>query len=775
MERQTGEPLTMTTLITDVDKIRRMPWLVAGDFLNTGFYLLTFSGSVFILFLSELNLNASQIGFLLSLIPFAGLIAPFVAAWIARFGYKRTFVIFWSLRKFVFALMLLTPLVVAEFGYQRAFAWVSLIIFAFSLCRAVAETGGYPWRKEAIPPAIRGKFVAVNNMSTTIAGILVAAGASAVIDAGSGLGRFMFLMTIGISLGLISIYAYTRVPGGAPLPDTDQDGDHLQEMRQALSDHNFFYFLFTLGLATLGGASVISFVPLFMKDQVGLSEGNIVLLNIGTYLGALLTSYWWGWITDRYGSQPVMQLSLYLMLALPLAWFVMPKYSPSSLPAALLISFLAGVATLAWQISWVRYLYVNAVPPHKESPYMAVYYAWFSFTSGLGPLLAGFVVNLSRNLRTDLGLFRLDPYTPLFGLSLLLLLAGLATVSQLSSLDAVPFRRLAGMFLRGNPVRALESLVQYNFSVTELSRVAITERMGDARSPLSTQELIETLTDPSFNVRYEAIHAIGRMPPEPELIDALLALLDQPPSELSFVVTRSLGRLGDPKAIPPLRRLLCSGYHLVEANSARALAMLGDVDSVPVILKKFRTETNAVLRIAYVSALGTLRVTAAVGELFDLLRATQTEVQRGEIGLALARIAGEEDYYMQHWRLMRANPQTATAQAVLALQKLGKHPDSGAWTGLIDDCAQDFARGNSAAGTARLRELLGRLSEQRLDDRLAHMLPECDRSLALFDDTRLELILLALHTLQLALRQLAAPAAAAANVSAVQLEVGLRE
>ena len=41
----------MTTTVTDVEKIRKLPWLVAGDTLNTGFFLLTFTGSVFILFL----------------------------------------------------------------------------------------------------------------------------------------------------------------------------------------------------------------------------------------------------------------------------------------------------------------------------------------------------------------------------------------------------------------------------------------------------------------------------------------------------------------------------------------------------------------------------------------------------------------------------------------------------------------------------------------------------------------------------------------------------
>ncbi len=753
----------MTTPLTDVEKIRRLPWIVAADSLNTGFFLLTFSGSVFILFLNELGLNAGQIGFLLSLVPFCGIIAPFVAPTVARFGYKRTFVTFWGIRNFVFALMLLTPLIVVRFGPEQAFIWVSSILLAFAICRAIAETGGYPWRQEAVPASIRGKFAAINSMSTTVAGIIVVAGASYLIDRGTGLGRFMVLMTIGIGFGLVSIWTYAQVPGGAPVPAGTTGTGHLSGMRQAFRDRDFLFFLGALGLATVGGTSVISFVPLFMKEQVGLSDGNVVVLSVGTYIGALLTSYWWGWVADRYGSRPVMQFSLGLMLFLPIAWFLMPKQSRFSLSLAVIIAFVAGVATLAWQISWIRQLYVNAIPPDKKSPYMALYYAWFGFASGLGPLLAGQVINLSKGLSLEVWLFRLDPYTPLFGLSIILLVTAVAAVSQLRSRDATSFRKLAGMFLRGNPIRAIESLVQYNFSVSEVGRMTITERMGDAKNPLSVNELIEALNDASFNVRYEAIHAIGRMPPEPALVEALLDSLRQGPSELSFVVTRSLGRLGDPRAIEPLRELLCSGYHLLEANSARALAMLGDADSIPAILEKFRNETNETLRIAYISALGTLGSTEAIDEIFGLLRQTEIEVQRGEIGLALARIAGPEQYYMQRWRSLRANPNTATAQAVLALQKPARQAGLEELAALAETCAADYAQNNSSQATHFLQKMIQQIPRDRLDQALARILDQCSHSLADFGYSHQEIILLSLHSLDIALRRLQLPSQSRSN------------
>src|SRR5215212_848852 len=110
---------------TNVDKLRGLPWSIAGDTGNTIFAQLIFFGSVFILFLDKLGLNKTEIGSLLSLIPFCGLVALFIAPAAARFGYKRTFVTFFGIRKIVTAFLLLTPWMTAAFGAQVALWFVA--------------------------------------------------------------------------------------------------------------------------------------------------------------------------------------------------------------------------------------------------------------------------------------------------------------------------------------------------------------------------------------------------------------------------------------------------------------------------------------------------------------------------------------------------------------------------------------------------------------------------------------------------------------------------
>ncbi|HSG15893.1 MAG TPA: MFS transporter, partial [Anaerolineae bacterium] len=692
----------MTSTLTDVDKINRLPWLIGAQTLNIVFVLLTFSGTVFVLFLDELGLDDGQIGILLAIVPFLGIIAPFVAPTVSRFGYKRTYVTFWGIRNIVIAFLLLTPAVLARYGSHGAFIWVAIIILLFGACRAIAETGGYPWKKEVVPDNIRGKYTAVNSMSTTVVSILVIVVAGYVIDSLTGLRPFMILIAIGITFGVLSVIGFARVPAEDVSQRQIESGGHLRQMNQAIHSKNFVVFLVILGFATIGGRSVIAFVPLFMKEQVGLSEGVVVLLSVGTFIGALVTSFLWGWAADRYGSKPVMQLSLYLLLLLPVAWILLPQNNPASASLAMAIAVVAGIATLAWQISWTRYLFVNAVPEENKSAYLAVFYAWFAIVAGLGPFLAGQILSASRNLETQIWLISIDPYTPLFVLSFIFILIGAVIAVRLQTEGTTTFRHFAGMFLRGNPVKALRLLVQYNFSGDEMTRVVATEQMGDAQSLLSTNELIEALRDPSFRVRQEAIHSIGRMPAEDELVDALIEVLEDPESELNISVARALGRIGSGRAIPALRQALSSGYRPLEANSARSLAMLDDFESVPQIMVKLQQEPNPRLRLAYVSALGRLRVEDSIEQLFDLLHQARSEVSRGEIGLAIARIVGDEKYYLQHWRSLQSDFDTSTAQALLAFQKPAERCGLPELAEVAEASASRFASGDLDAGITSL-------------------------------------------------------------------------
>jgi len=745
----------MSPELTNLEKLRRVPWHFAGNALNGIFCVLTFFGSVFVLFLSEMNLDKTRIGFLLALMPFCGLVAPLVAKRAARFGFKRTFILFYGLRKVAAGLILLTPLVCGPYfssrlGFNAAFLWITLVVFGFALFRSIAETASYPWSQENIPHYIRGKFGAINGIITTLVSIATIFTASYVISHDTGINRFLVLIGFGTVAGFFSVWCYSHIPGGLPVKASETETGNFRQMVHSLKDCNFRRFLLGSAFVTLGWC-LSAFIPLFMKEQVGLAAGTIVLLDIASSLGVLLSCYLWGWASDRYGSKPIMLSGLSAMVLLPVFWFLLPRHHGSSTSLAMAISFIAGVSITGWGTGFSRYLFVSAVPAPRKTAYMAVFYAWAGLVGGAGPLLAGRLLDYCQNLNEQFYFLHLDPFTPLFVLSFALLILGLLTMNVVHADGALPVRKFMSMFIQGNPFVALGSLIRYARAGDETDRVLLTERMGDAKNPLSENELIEALGDPSFSVRYEAIIAVSRLPPDPKLIDALLLVLVGSEPDLSIAAAWALGKLGDTAAILPLRETLLSEFQLLQVQSARSLAKLGDTGSIPFFLEKLRAEPNHKLRLAYAGALGTLKVREATDDILGLLKITEDPVLRGEVALALARIVGPERYYIHLWRSARVEAGTFLAQTVLDLGEKMNHlntGDSHELGTLIQDCATRFSQNQMIQGVALLSVLLRKLPADLCAPASDRILRECAERLTEFGPNRLEYVFLALHTLQ---------------------------
>lgn len=736
------------TEITTAEKLSKLSWSITTSALVTFFVQLTFLGSVFILFLNALGLSKSEIGFLLSLLPFTGLIALFIAPLIARFGYKRTFFIFNALRVLSAAFLLLTPWVISTYGPALTLAFITAVVIFFSLARSVVITAYYPWAQEYIPRSIQGKYAALNNLYATLAGFLAVLVAGFVIDLYPELGGFMTLIVIGLVAGAGSIWTTTYIPGGAPVTTERGLLGALRDTLTALRDRGLVYFLVGLGLITLAAAPLLSFVPLFMQEAVGLSSGNVVLIQTGLMLGGLVSTYLWGWTADRFGSRPIMLSGICLYALLPLLLVFMPRHSPLSLYVGLAISFVLGVADMGWVIGSTRLLFVSIVPPERKSEYTALYYACVGVFGGISQLLAGQLVQWSSGVSGTFLIFPLDAYTSLFGVSTLLSLASLAILRSVRSDTMVTVEEFAGMFLRGNPLAAMTSLLGYHFARDESSLVAVTERLGQTRSPFTVDELLAVLADPRFNVRYEAIISIARTRRDPRLTQALIDTLNGTELALSNHAAWALGRVGDATAIPALRERLNSPYHSLRANSARALGRLKDQASVPLLRERLHHETDKGLQMAYASALGNLGAKEALPELLELLYVTQNEGARRELALSVVRLVGDEGHFIDLLREARADFPTATAQAASAFRRKVRKtaPKDDPLLPLLEQCADQFARDNLAAGAQLLQQVIDHLPANYEAHR--HLtLQTCATCLAEFAAARNEYILLALHTL----------------------------
>jgi MFS-type transporter involved in bile tolerance (Atg22 family) len=409
---------------------RRLPWMMAGDALSGIFGMMTAFGPAFVLFLSALGLDKARIGVLLASFPLCAIIAVFVAPLVSRWGYKRTVLIFWGTRHLFMALVLFTPIVLQRYGLNAAFTWAACLLLAFGLFRAMAETGFQPWIQEIVPNSIRGKFSALNSIISTLAQMTTVALASRYIAGSSGTERYMVLIGVGSVIGACSVLCYGMVPGGAPAPDASRLTTHVRSMGAALRDHGYVLFLVAVFVLTVMQAA-LSFVVLFMKEQIGLPASTAMALSVAASAGAILSSYLWGWSADRHGSRPIMRISVAWMLVLPLSWILMPRQGGARIGLAFAVALMQGVTSIGWSLGSTRYLHMYSASCPQRVAYLTWCYVISQLASGFGPIIVGRLLNATQGLQGRVLGVRIDPYTPVFLTMLVCVGLGLLAITLL--------------------------------------------------------------------------------------------------------------------------------------------------------------------------------------------------------------------------------------------------------------------------------------------------------------------------------------------------------
>lgn len=409
--------------VSEAEKIRALPLSIVFNTLSSSvFGVWTVFGSVFLFYLQELGLPKGQIGALLSVFPFCGLLAPLAGGLLARWGTKRVCLVAYTGRHAVIGLLLLLPWVLAAYGRGPAVLFVAAVLLVFAVLRAVAETAVYPWTQEFVPDRVRGRYNAVSTAISTLAAMGALTVAGYVIAHGSGMGRFVWLQGAGCVAGLIGTAFLLRVPGGAAAPPTLPHRPHGEELRAALRDANFRRFLLGTAGLSVGNGMVTAFMPLLLVERAGIQPGTVIWLDTAAMIGAIVVSLPCGWMADRFGSRTVLMPGLTMGLTISCFWLVVLALGKTSLlgiPALALLGLLTGIANNAILLGSGRLLLAGVVPPEKSVPYTTVYYAWTGLTSGLAPLLAGGILTAVTAAGRSRAGMQVDAYTILFLLSLL--------------------------------------------------------------------------------------------------------------------------------------------------------------------------------------------------------------------------------------------------------------------------------------------------------------------------------------------------------------------
>ncbi|MEE3234491.1 MAG: MFS transporter [Candidatus Latescibacterota bacterium] len=406
-------------------KIRRLPWVILSGGLSS-IYSTFALGTVSILFYDAMGLSKSQIGLLNALIFLPGPLAIFIAPLASKWGFKRTFMVFYSARKILIMLLAASPWILEQYALAGVAIYTTSLMSLYGVLRVTAETAIYPWQHEYVPPRVRGKFTAITNMVSTLVGIGAVSAASHYLENGTtGLAAYQFLLIVGSIFGLLSVFAKWPVPGGHPDPKSNSYNDYFVELRRPLNDRPFCRFILGLSFVSIATHSWATFIPLYMKEEVGLQAGQIVHLQTWNMVGTLLSSYFWGYFSDKIGSTRVLFIGLAGMTSLPILWFFLPNIPTFKIIISGLSCAAWGITTIGFSIGQERRLNVELVTPEHKTEYMTIFYTTSQIAAVISPILAGWGLEWCQDTNSDYWLVTWGTYTPFFFISSLILLTSL--------------------------------------------------------------------------------------------------------------------------------------------------------------------------------------------------------------------------------------------------------------------------------------------------------------------------------------------------------------
>jgi HEAT repeat protein len=166
-----------------------------------------------------------------------------------------------------------------------------------------------------------------------------------------------------------------------------------------------------------------------------------------------------------------------------------------------------------------------------------------------------------------------------------------------------------------NDEKALNMLLDVASTWTEYwpVKVKAIQLLGEARYAKAVELLLSIFNNPFLNWKCPSIKsytalALGNFKGNQEVLDTLIDGVDDDELLIREASIRSLGKIGDTKAVPHLVRLLGDRSIAIRLSVIKALEGIGDPRSIPDIQRILESETDSVVKTEAAAALNNFHV-----------------------------------------------------------------------------------------------------------------------------------------------------------------------
>ncbi len=440
-------------------------WLLYFQGLNSVNFTIAL-GAPLVLTARYLGAGESAIGILNSIQPLLVMLQLFATNLVYRFGCKRMLLWGWGLRSYM--LLLIAPLpLMASHGFSTMFLTVALIlpVAGFNAIRGFASGAWFPWIAEVVPEEQRGQYLGKEQSVMNICAFLTLLGCGAFLGSDPPAWRFGALFVFAWAAGMGSVLCLRRAPEPARLsssaarPPNWSLADIWRKALELWALPGFRRTTRYVLMMTFAFAALPVYLVLFVREELGWPDGAVLKFQSLTMLGVLLTAVYWGSLSDRVGSRPLIRLSGGALLAACAFWAAAGLHLFK--PGLWLVGgayFLFGVFNAAHAIAQMR-LVLATIPREDQVIGNTVFQVLVALSGGAAPLIFGVTLDWLRHGGDAGGQSSgLAPFAVVFGAMLGLGAAAQALLGSVPEAKALPAHAVLLQLVYDWPVKVLSSV-----------------------------------------------------------------------------------------------------------------------------------------------------------------------------------------------------------------------------------------------------------------------------------------------------------------------------
>ncbi|MEZ0297101.1 MAG: MFS transporter, partial [Candidatus Methylacidiphilales bacterium] len=426
-------------------------------------------GTPMLLFFKHLGAKETILGIAAALPPLCMMLQIPAARIVEQVGYRTFVVRGWTTRTVLILGMVLTAWLPGQIDNTTRMCLMLFFLFGFNVSRGISTAGFLPWLTQLVPEGVRGRFISIDQLSSSLAAVGTLALTSFVMSymhlsdriSGDSLGRVVYggIFLCGCIAASISLFFLRRIPD-VPLPPPEaRTSSEPVPWRAMLTYKPFFRLtLFNIVAVMALSSGGFAWIPLF-KERFLLTD-SFLLANaaFGGVCAALCLLYF-GRIADMTGSKPLLLVSCGCQVI---------HYTGWALISARVIDFHNG--TLAFQIMTsamgnslfglanVRLL-MATVPAMGRSHFFALNAVINSAMAGLAPVFCGMMMDLVRTWSHHWGIWEWNKFSLVYVCLACIYLVAWRLALQLEETKAMTSEAFFRELLIRSPARAVSRLI----------------------------------------------------------------------------------------------------------------------------------------------------------------------------------------------------------------------------------------------------------------------------------------------------------------------------